>query len=486
MTKQISKKPQENYNISKNNWELILLLICWALPLAWVASYPYKGNNEDQNVKLKTHLNTSKTLIKNFYNEYEAVPQNLNELRAYARAKKEDFVPWDTYGQRLNYLRLSPDSWYLKSFGSDGQQNTLMTDEDFVVSSIDEESSQGIVHDYNQNAILYNPVILLGSNSPQGNWFAKLYLDKTSSTRRLLVRHRAKNNYFMIAEHDTVEEFYWLPDGYRIIFSATGSSLYRDGIYLWNLINNKLTNIYPGKYAIDSMNRGIRQKQIAISLAGIMKKPLTVFAFSTEKNAGPIKTTEFFSEHNFIAISLKEDGKTIVNKFENSKSWYKMPLVNSWTPTSDILQCTSMHLHQVSWCQLPTEGAFQDVIEAWQNYAVEQSSNPIFPYTLMRLVILYSDSYDLLSHKLKSNPNNLELKRNKEILRSYGAEIAAALKDLPTAASWLKATAWYSLEQFYAKKSLPFKASKVIIQEASSAVKRVKKMQDNTEIGENQ
>ncbi|WP_457835994.1 hypothetical protein, partial [Staphylococcus aureus] len=53
----------------------------------------------------------------------------------------------------------------------------------------------------------------------------------------------SKEGLFMVAPHDAVEEFLWLPAGDRIVFTATGSNRYRDGLYLWDLRTDSVINL---------------------------------------------------------------------------------------------------------------------------------------------------------------------------------------------------------------------------------------------------
>jgi hypothetical protein len=208
-----SKKTQKPGNV-------FLILACWAFPMTWVASIPRDGQPANAPFLTDGLLKRGEATIKAFAKEFATAPRNLCELKAYAAVTNSDFMGWDGFGQRFDYLRLNRTRWYLRSFGSDGRQNTLLSKQDPLASSIEDYQSFGVTHDYSEKATRFNPAIRLGAFSPQGNWHAEIFTDQISGASRLLVRNRDKHGYFMITDQNTVEEFYWLPDGYRIVFTS--------------------------------------------------------------------------------------------------------------------------------------------------------------------------------------------------------------------------------------------------------------------------
>jgi hypothetical protein len=444
---------------------LFIVLICWAFPMAWVAAIPDMDKREQRKLR-ESSLTLGKVLINKFSTRYKTVPQNLNELRAFALVEKSKFVPWDRYGQRLDYLRLSQKSWYLRSFGKDGHQNTLMTKQDLVESSFEKETSRGVLSLYSSAPTRFNPVLLSGSLSHKGNWQARLYLDKSSGASRLLIRHRKKKDYFLISNHNTVEEFYWLPDGYRIVFTATGSNRYKDGIYLWNLLSDRVSQIYPEFNNYGSTDSSQQHKFWNFTLAGIDESPAQIFAFASPKLGQPLNLENLYTQDHLIKMVFPTTSQPkIINKVETIYDF--SPLLSSgWSGKSMVKNCQQGSKTQKTWCNLPTVGVFQDIIESWQTYAQNHSSSPTFAYSLMQLSSIYSDSYQLLLEQTADQTTqqlNNQSGKNAEILKSYGIEIASALMNLSNAPTWLRSSAWFTVDQLSQNKALPYRFSKLSI-----------------------
>ena len=60
-----------------------------------------------------------------------------------------------------------------------------------------------------------------GAFSNDKKFSAHLFVNKEKKT--IVVRNSFNNIFFMIADHDHVDEFMWLPDNEHIVFSATKS-----------------------------------------------------------------------------------------------------------------------------------------------------------------------------------------------------------------------------------------------------------------------
>jgi hypothetical protein len=431
--------------------------------MAWVAAIPRDGQPANAAVITGRLLVNGEAAIKAFIKEFATPPRNLMELKSYANLHDLDFSGWDGYGQRFDYLRLRND-WYIRSFGSDGRQNTLLSKQDPLVTSINDFQKIGITHGYSDKAARYNPAIRLGTFSPQGNWQAEILTDQLSGASRLLVRNRDRSGYFMISDQNTIEEFYWLPDGYRIVYTVTNSNRYRDGVYLWNLLTDEVVNVFPGAAKLGIRNEESSTKDWYFSLAGIIQTPPTVLVFASPRTSKSLIPENFFSKNNFIGIELPETGEPRILRGSSMSNLYANPLVAEWNPQSDILNCNAINTKESSWCNLKLVGSFQSVLTAWQDFTEKSADSAIFSYSLMLLISLYSDSYALLNDYANDNPEEAEAIRNTEIIRSYGTELAQALSEVQTAPAWLRGFGAYAREQFNSKLPLPYQISKVSIQ----------------------
>lgn len=453
-------------NKNKKYTNPILILSCWALPMTWVVAIPFNSPPAHADAETSQLLEAGQQAIQSFVKEYAMAPRTLAELKTYARLTNANFSGWDSYGQRFDYLRLSQNHWYLRSFGADGRQNTLLSKKDPLTSSMKGYKTQGIIHSYSTHAIRYNPAIRLGALSPKGTWHAEIFADKISGASRLLVRHQANDDYFMITEQDTVEEFYWLPDGYRIAFTSAASNRYRDGIYLWNLLSDEIINIFPGTAQLGITTSDHEFKNWNLSLAGVIKEPPTLMAFVAPQQQNPTQMADFFSERNFITIHLDENQPTLVSRGSPGDLRYQHPLNEQWTPLADISKCEGIKGNHSKWCKLKVAGAFQTVLESWQEFAEKASDTPIFSYALFQLLCLYNDTFTLLKTYSEANPEDQNSQRSTEMIRSYGAELSHALATLPTAPTWQRAFATMIRDSFNAQTPLPFRVSNLSIEGA--------------------
>src|SRR5690606_25626704 len=92
----------------------------------------------------------------------------------------------------------------------------------------------------------YPTPLILSTQSPNLKWNAQIFVDQFTIKRQLLVRSRTREDLFMIAPHDLVEEFLWLPEIDQVIYTGSASNRYKDGVYLWDLNSNDVTDLTLG------------------------------------------------------------------------------------------------------------------------------------------------------------------------------------------------------------------------------------------------
>lgn len=432
--------------IQKNQTDfnsLLTLFIFWIIPAVWIATIPRNKTPWQEEKFAKNMLKNGEFIINKFQNDFGYAPQTLSQIRVYALFLKKKFIPWDSYGQKFEYFNFDNNQWYLRSFGKDGRQNTLMTPQDLLVSKLNESKSEGVKHSYYNQSSRYNPIILNGSYSFQDQWFAKLYQDYVSGSSKLVVRHSKKKDYFLIAQHDAIEEFYWLPDGYRIVYSASGSNRYKDGIYLWNLLNDETVQIFPEQPNLASSTFSSNNKFWNMTLAGITKQsPPKLMAFAAPRNNVELNFANFFTPENFQVIELPIKGKSTIISSADSAALYDKNLLTKWRPNFSITNCQSTEKTIEEWCHLSTvDNNINDSIEKWQEYAEKSAKKPHFSYVLLEISLLYQQLiYEIQSQAVPEHL--LEPTQNKlEIIRSYALEISSALSNIPVSPSWIRSVA---------------------------------------------
>lgn len=413
---------------------LPLLATVWGASAVWViASPPLRAPTTPIKVS-KEYLSQNITVLRHFFSESKEPPISLNHLRLWAISKGLQFHSYDGFAERFDYQRLSDKEYYIRSFGKKGQEANMLQSPNPAYLRWGKRAEVGIRYKFPNNPQLkfYPAVMLASSESPNGVWRAKMFVDAATHKKHLIVRDSRQKNLFMVAEHDAVEEYLWLSSGYEIIFSATSSENYRDGIYLWNLTTGEHTNL------IDKLGRdgpvppsdtGLK---IHVSLSGIDVTGPTVFAFVGENLGGPVDPFKFYSTNNFYGIQIPDErgAKLSLKNYSAIQlpSPFSVPL-----NLSDNLEISPKVLKtQQNWLSLPHSGAIETVLTDWQSFLANDSTQSLMPYGLWYLSLLYNQAY--LAHP-KLDP------KDRDILRTYGSEIAHTLANLKTAPSYLRAMA---------------------------------------------
>lgn len=412
---------------------ILTIAFIWGLCAVWVAAGPkYNG---PWNAKLRSKNNIdllNKTLIA-FKEKYDGIPQDLSELRAFAVSSGRRFNPYDAYGQKLEYLKLDQKHYMLRSFGADGIQNTESRSSDIGIASWGGSPKEGLYYEYLSalDPEPYPVALLEGQLSPDRTFMAKLFVDADNLTRHLVVKKMTPNGIFMVSDHKFVEEFLWLPSGRHIIYSATGSTRYRDGIYLWDLKTDRtanLTELILQGSAIEV--KGV-DNRLWINLVGIHKKESTVFAFIMRRHDGPLEPDQFYSKSNLFGFQVS-DLSPIKIKLMNRNTFegvVSVPLHKRTLDTRLHVSGTATAGIQKLWTQLPVSGELEKVVSKWQAFSNKAVNSAIFPYTLWYLTGLYSEGFSIL----QTHDN-----QDADVIRAFGTELSGLLMKYDPAPTYLR------------------------------------------------
>lgn len=185
-------------------------------------------------------------VVQGYLQEWRELPQNRNELRLHARHMGQRINSYDAWGERIEYLPLDPEHYSLRSFGADGMQNRPNEALDLGVFHWGLEEELGLKYNA-QDAVAHqrpSAVLFAGATDAAGKWTAKVFLDPKTGIKRLMVRSESQKNLFMVANHDGVEEFLWLPNQEKIVFTASHSARYADGLYVWDLLTDEAEELF--------------------------------------------------------------------------------------------------------------------------------------------------------------------------------------------------------------------------------------------------
>lgn len=427
---------------------LPLLATIWGASVVWVmASPPLRAPTTPIKVS-KEYLSQNITVLRLFFTENKEPPISLNHLRLWAISKKLSFHSYDGFAERFDYQRLSHKQYYIRSFGKKGQEANMLQSPNPAYLRWGKRAETGIRYKFPDNPQLkfYPAAMLASSESPNGVWRAKLFVDDATHKKHLIVRDSRHKNLFMVAEHDSVEEYLWLSSGYEIVFSATSSENYRDGIYIWNLTTGEHTNL------IDKLGRdgpvppsdtGLK---IHVSLSGIDVTGPTVFAFVGENLGGAVNPFNFYSPNNFYGIKIpdEKDAKLSLKNYSN----IHLPSPFSvYLDLVDNLDVAKKGLNtQQEWLSLPHIGSVEPVLTQWQSYLTNDTNSSLLPYGLWYLSLLYNQAY-------LSNSNLAQ--KDLETLRTFGSEISTTLANLKTAPSYLRAMGKYVAFELMSNRPLP-------------------------------
>ena len=432
--------------------KVALFAVFWLVPVAWVGLTPPMMPPEHPLQHTRRVLDEDNAVMHAYLGRYKKTPPDLNALRAFARAEKLRFDPYDAFGQRLDYLRLDDGHYLLRSFGDDQAQNTAASAPNIGVVHWGKRPEKGLVYRYPDRPTpsFYPAVLLAGADSPDGRWLARLFSDPTNRTRELVIRHRRRAGLFMVAHHDAVEEFLWLPGGHQLVYTATASTRHRDGVYLWNLDDDSVVNLIDSAQRSMPFSPSRGGENLWLSLAGIAKKGSTVLFYAHPRHDGGLDPADFFVDKQLVAIQLPERPGAPA-KLVPPESVADLAPGSPLTRPLDLggqIDGVSGLKGQVAWLRLPVSGDLETILTAWQQYGERASSSPLYPYALWTLTALYGESF--LAHGKAGG-------KEADVLRTYGSEVAKALLNDPLAPSYLKGLALYTYENLMDGQPLPYR-----------------------------
>ena len=419
---------------------LIIMSFLWT-SLAYLPLGSDASRARDTNVQLEN----TKHHILEFESKYGRFPQDMGELRAYIKSIDGSYVPYDSWGSRLKYLLVSKQWFYLKSFGADLMENQIASEPDLNIDNIDPLPSEPPSLLTNQGSALhvYPGPVLYGLKSPTNALVAQLSVDQESNAKRLIIRDLADKDFLLSSFHDKVQEYYWTSTGDRLVFTASGSYRYEDGIYIWDLNTNRIINI------IELMKRHfakLKSEKLYMALSTVDSESRRIFVFLKPMRDLMLDPSEFYSTKNLYSFRW-DDTENIPIDLESYQTASATVFDKSLTPTTMLESEFSGSQAQQAWLALPFTGEITGVLEKWQDYCVTYHRSPVFPYALFWLASLYGESVAQLQSKNQEQAF---------VLRNYGIEIAQALDDQITAPEYLRAMALYIKYQLQNNQRLSF------------------------------
>ena len=84
---------------------MVVLLVgfFWGLSAIWVAAGPAYTSPWNAKARSKVTIDKLNKVLLAFKEAHSDIPQDLNELRAFAESTGKSFNPYDNYGQKVEY-----------------------------------------------------------------------------------------------------------------------------------------------------------------------------------------------------------------------------------------------------------------------------------------------------------------------------------------------------------------------------------------------
>jgi hypothetical protein len=433
--------------------DFLLYVFAFGFPLLWIGAIPQNENNYKAGNLTKLRVIKTQKAIEAYQKKTGQLPTDLGQVRLLAKPSWDIYIPYDGYGSRLQYLRLSNTDFVVKSFGRDKTENSTVSEVDPTHISAKPLPDSAPQFEPSKNLLnLYPPILLLAQKAGNNQLIARLIIDKDYNERHLVIQSVKRDQFIMVAPHPKVEEFFWLPSQNAIVYTATDDDRYPDGVYLWDLIRNEHHNLLDDleeKIGIADTSGG-HNRRFFLSLSNLEGNGQGVYSFILRRDQKGLDPEAFFSSQNLYFLSFPTE-HAAVQAFEYKK--YQNYVFEQNISLGDLVKVPYQGYEaQHKWALLPTSGSLEHVIGKWQEFSEQSADSAILPYSLFWLSSIYGDASKLVAAK-----NTKEAKS----LAAFGAELAQALASNELAPSYLRAIGYGIFERLSNEELLGYQVSRL-------------------------
>lgn len=407
--------------------------------IVWISVTHFKLMINDPDQMTTSLIKSNEKVIRNYVRAWGETPSSINDIRLYARQTGALFSNYDVWGERLEYLRLGKVNYTLRSFGADGLQNRPGSALDPGVFHWGLMADKGLRYDEENGPMHARPSVVLfaGADDSQGLWHARLFVDPVSGSRRLLVRSRQKKNLYMLAPHDSVEEFLWVPDQQKIVFTGSQSARYADGLYLWDLAKDEANNLFMLSDDMAELDPGNKQKNFYVALSAVRKEnPPSVAVFAQSSDSILLDPRSFFHPSKMHVFTLGERVSHVQpdKNSDNQKTLFSMEFLGFAT----VRPGGTGNTLQTAWMKLPMGGDWDKAVMVWQDFAAAHGKSMLAPYAVWGISMFYNEAAKVAG----------ERSRNGQIFASYSVELGNALSQMAVAPGYTRAIgAWIAAKR---------------------------------------
>jgi len=365
---------------------------------------------------IQSQLRATERALELWRSKHGHYPGSLGAMMAAPEIRAKNPPFHDIAGNRLQYIRIGLDAFILRSFGSDSLPAlSAGPQDDVILESIASRDSGGMTlvadghrvgSDASANLVefaLYPPAASDGLWSPDGKWVARIASNPDNGEHRIIVM-KEDHSRVLISPHDRVEEFLWETGSEpSLIFSATGSDLYDDGIFRWrlsagehadvpgdvptteNLLSQGSNESLPGGI-VDGQSQPQKSRWVIALLQDngdtVSQNGLTVIAAPEAKLIAKGGSTRFLDPANLWQCPRNRGPCSRLPGLPGKKISFKLTLDQTHKIRGRITPA------QERWNQLPVRGRSQDLLESWFAAASSDELSPLQPYVLFYAIVL--------------------------------------------------------------------------------------------------
>ncbi len=346
-------------------------------------------------------------------------PATLGEMMASPEVREVNPDFHDASGNRLEYIRTGFDRFILRSFGSDSVPATSnSSNDDIILESASSRYAGGMVlnkrdhpEDHKGDSrespvadassfefFTWPPAAAEGLWSPDGHWLARVASNPVTAERRIVVISE-DHQRVLVSPHDRVEEFLWESGVSEpsLIFTATGSELYDDGIYRWrltasepgdsskmeNLIEDKTPEGLPGRLNAGGSAATTPQKKrwvLALLQSTGTTNALAVPEAELIASSGQRK----FLDATNVLVCPPDGPRCVTNaRLHGKQARFRLALDQSHRMRGTVTP------GQRTWNRLPTRGKGTELLQSWRTGERESATSAMQPYVLFFSVLLH-------------------------------------------------------------------------------------------------
>lgn len=365
---------------------------------------------------IQSQLRATERALESWRSMHGHYPASLGAMMAAPEIRAENPPFHDIAGNRLQYIRVGLDAFILRSFGSDSlPASSSGPQDDLILESNASRSSGGMMlttagHHVGSDAStdpfafeLYPPAASDGLWSPDGKWIARIASNPDNGEHRIIVM-KEDHSRLLISPHDRVEEFLWETGSEpSLIFSATGSDLYDDGIFRWRLSAGEHGDVPGDVPATENLLIQGSSESLPGGITGGQSRPqksrwviallqdngdtasqngLAVIAAPEAELIAKGGSARFLDAANLWQCPRNRGPCGRMPGLRGKKISFKLTLDQTHKIRGRITPA------QERWNQLPVRGRSQDLLESWFAAASSDELKSLQPYVLFYAIVL--------------------------------------------------------------------------------------------------